>query len=154
MSNVLIYIYIMSGFPVNFTPHYFPLVPFPLLFVLCNLSLVVKMIKHQFPYCLVFLCVHRCLLFSSRNCLMGFCFYTKLPSWFLMFPFLESALLHSYLDIFMVLQILPEKYSYYRRFGQNTNHATDCVICMTAIDLSQRSNDCMVCKCSLDPLLL
>lgn len=42
------------------------------------------------------------------------------------------------------LQILPEKYSYYRRFNQDTSHATDCVICMTAIDLSQRSNDCMV----------
>jgi len=42
------------------------------------------------------------------------------------------------------LQILPEKYSYYRRFDQETRQATDCVICMTAIDLSQRSNDCMV----------
>jgi hypothetical protein len=42
------------------------------------------------------------------------------------------------------LQILPEKYSYYRRFDQVANHATDCVICMTAIDISQRSNDCMV----------
>lgn len=42
------------------------------------------------------------------------------------------------------LQILPEKYSYYRRFDQDTTQATDCVICMTAIDLTQRSNDCMV----------
>ncbi|KAK4286140.1 hypothetical protein QN277_002739 [Acacia crassicarpa] len=48
---------------------------------------------------------------------------------------------------FIPRQILPEKYSYYRRFGQNTNHATDCVICMTAIDLSQRPNDCMVTPC-------
>ncbi|EXB44638.1 hypothetical protein L484_010329 [Morus notabilis] len=40
--------------------------------------------------------------------------------------------------------ILPEKYSYYRRFDQDTSHATDCVICMTTIDLSQRSNDCML----------
>nr|DAD22845.1 TPA_asm: hypothetical protein HUJ06_024308 [Nelumbo nucifera] len=40
-------------------------------------------------------------------------------------------------------QILPEKYSYYRRFDQDTSQATDCVICMTAIDLTQRSNDCM-----------
>ncbi|KAF2283243.1 hypothetical protein GH714_043595 [Hevea brasiliensis] len=43
--------------------------------------------------------------------------------------------------------ILPEKYSYYRRFDQDTNQATDCVICMTAIDLTQRSNDCMVTPC-------
>ncbi|KAJ4729778.1 transmembrane E3 ubiquitin-protein ligase 1-like [Melia azedarach] len=48
---------------------------------------------------------------------------------------------------FIPRQILPEKYSYYRRFDQNTNHATDCVICMTAIDLTQRSNDCMVTPC-------
>ncbi|KAJ8427571.1 hypothetical protein Cgig2_021716 [Carnegiea gigantea] len=40
--------------------------------------------------------------------------------------------------------ILPEKYSYYRRFNPDANRTTDCVICMTAIDLSQRSNDCMV----------
>ncbi|KAK4484469.1 hypothetical protein RD792_007052, partial [Penstemon davidsonii] len=45
---------------------------------------------------------------------------------------------------FIPRQILPEKYSYYRRFDQGSNNATDCVICMTAIDLSQRSNDCMV----------
>ncbi|OVA00378.1 hypothetical protein BVC80_1183g82 [Macleaya cordata] len=45
---------------------------------------------------------------------------------------------------FIPRQILPEKYSYYRRFDHNTSHATDCVICMTAIDLPQRSNDCMV----------
>ncbi|KAA8526358.1 hypothetical protein F0562_008439 [Nyssa sinensis] len=48
---------------------------------------------------------------------------------------------------FIPRQILPEKYSYYRRFDQDTNHATDCVICMTAIDLTQRSNDCMVTPC-------
>ena len=48
------------------------------------------------------------------------------------------------------LQILPEKYSYHRRFDQDTSQATDCVICMTAIDLNQRSNDCMVFK--LQPL--
>ena len=41
-------------------------------------------------------------------------------------------------------QILPEKYSYYRRVDQNGNHTTDCVICMTTIDVS-RPNDCMVC---------
>ncbi|KAG6419497.1 hypothetical protein SASPL_121719 [Salvia splendens] len=49
---------------------------------------------------------------------------------------------------FIPRQILPEKYSYYRRFLQGSNHhATDCVICMTAIDLNQRSNDCMVTPC-------
>lgn len=48
---------------------------------------------------------------------------------------------------FIPRQILPEKYSYYRRFDQDPNHATDCVICMTSIDLTQRSNDCMVTPC-------
>ncbi|QCE14173.1 autocrine motility factor receptor [Vigna unguiculata] len=48
---------------------------------------------------------------------------------------------------FIPRQFLPEKYCYYRRFTQDTNHSTDCVICMTAIDLSPRSNDCMACEC-------
>ncbi|TKY66835.1 Transmembrane E3 ubiquitin-protein ligase 1 [Spatholobus suberectus] len=48
---------------------------------------------------------------------------------------------------FIPRQFLPEKYSYYRRFAPDTNHATDCVICMTAVDLSPRSNDCMVTPC-------
>jgi len=58
-------------------------------------------------------------------------------------------LLQNYLGSrwFIPRQILPEKYSYYRRFDQVANHATDCVICMTAIDISQRSNDCMVTPC-------
>ncbi|XP_030482962.1 transmembrane E3 ubiquitin-protein ligase FLY2 isoform X2 [Cannabis sativa] len=64
---------------------------------------------------------------------------------------LQSAilLLQHYLGSrwFIPRQILPEKYSYYRRFDQNTSNATDCVICMTAIDLMQRSNDCMVTPC-------
>ncbi|KAI4322694.1 hypothetical protein L6164_022364 [Bauhinia variegata] len=64
---------------------------------------------------------------------------------------LQSAilLLQHYLGSrwFIPHQILPEKYSYYRRFDQDTNHATDCVICMTAIDLTQRSSDCMVTPC-------
>lgn len=47
-------------------------------------------------------------------------------------------------NAFCVWQILPEKYSYYRRFDQSGNRSTDCVICMTVIDLSERSNDCMV----------
>ncbi|KHN01116.1 Transmembrane E3 ubiquitin-protein ligase 1 [Glycine soja] len=50
---------------------------------------------------------------------------------------------------FIPRQFLPEKYCYYRRFAQDTNHATDCVICMTAIDISPRSNDCMACECNL-----
>ncbi|XP_011100360.1 transmembrane E3 ubiquitin-protein ligase 1 [Sesamum indicum] len=48
---------------------------------------------------------------------------------------------------FIPRQILPEKYSYYRRFHQGSNHAIDCVICMTTIELGQRSNDCMVTPC-------
>ncbi|GMJ13070.1 FLYING SAUCER 1 [Hibiscus trionum] len=48
---------------------------------------------------------------------------------------------------FIPRQILPEKYSYYRRFDPETNHTTDCVICMTSIDLTQRSRDCMVTPC-------
>ncbi|XP_061355581.1 transmembrane E3 ubiquitin-protein ligase FLY2-like [Gastrolobium bilobum] len=48
---------------------------------------------------------------------------------------------------FIPHQILPERYSYHRRFAQDTSHATDCVICMTAIDLAPRSNDCMVTPC-------
>ncbi|KAE8075958.1 hypothetical protein FH972_014637 [Carpinus fangiana] len=58
-------------------------------------------------------------------------------------------LLQNYLGSrwFIPRQILPEKYSYYRRFDQVANHATDCVICMTAIDITQRSNDCMVTPC-------
>ncbi|XP_024461322.1 transmembrane E3 ubiquitin-protein ligase FLY1 isoform X2 [Populus trichocarpa] len=48
---------------------------------------------------------------------------------------------------FIPRQILPEKYFYYRRFDQESNHTTDCVICMTAIDLTRHSNDCMVTPC-------
>ncbi|KAJ6734124.1 RING ZINC FINGER PROTEIN [Salix purpurea] len=48
---------------------------------------------------------------------------------------------------FIPRQILPEKYCYYRRFDKDANHVTDCVICMTSIDLTHRSNDCMVTPC-------
>ncbi|RVW46846.1 Transmembrane E3 ubiquitin-protein ligase 1 [Vitis vinifera] len=48
---------------------------------------------------------------------------------------------------FIPRQILPEKYSYYRRSNQDTNHVTDCVICMTTIDITHRSNECMVTPC-------
>ncbi|KAI4363841.1 hypothetical protein MLD38_020008 [Melastoma candidum] len=48
---------------------------------------------------------------------------------------------------FIPFQILPEKYSYYRRFTQDMTHSVDCVICMTCIDLSQHPSDCMVTPC-------
>ncbi|KAJ9562917.1 hypothetical protein OSB04_008077 [Centaurea solstitialis] len=48
---------------------------------------------------------------------------------------------------FIPHQILPEKYCYFRRVNQESNNATDCVICMTAIDLAHHSNDCMVTPC-------
>lgn len=48
---------------------------------------------------------------------------------------------------FIPRQILPEKYGYYRRLDQDPIHATDCVICMTSINLSQRTNDYMVTPC-------
>ncbi|KAK4766504.1 hypothetical protein SAY87_008146 [Trapa incisa] len=43
--------------------------------------------------------------------------------------------------------ILPEKYGYYRRLDHSSSRSTDCVICMTSIDLSQHPNDCMVTPC-------
>ncbi|KAI3802253.1 hypothetical protein L1987_30383 [Smallanthus sonchifolius] len=48
---------------------------------------------------------------------------------------------------FIPRQILPEKYCYFRGVDPASNRATDCVICMTAIDLTQRPNDCMVTPC-------
>lgn len=49
---------------------------------------------------------------------------------------------------FIPHQILPEKYSYFRRLNhQDSNQTTDCVICMTSIDVTLRSNDCMVTPC-------
>ncbi|XP_010555112.1 PREDICTED: transmembrane E3 ubiquitin-protein ligase 1-like isoform X2 [Tarenaya hassleriana] len=49
---------------------------------------------------------------------------------------------------FIPHQMLPEKYIYYRRlFDHDVNRTTDCVICMTAIDLMQHSGDCMVTPC-------
>ncbi|XP_024018197.1 transmembrane E3 ubiquitin-protein ligase 1 isoform X3 [Morus notabilis] len=72
-------------------------------------------------------------------------------TWLVVFIGLQASvlILQHYLGSrwFIPRQILPEKYSYYRRFDQDTSHATDCVICMTTIDLSQRSNDCMVTPC-------
>uniref|UniRef100_A0A7N0UKT9 RING-type E3 ubiquitin transferase n=1 Tax=Kalanchoe fedtschenkoi TaxID=63787 RepID=A0A7N0UKT9_KALFE len=48
---------------------------------------------------------------------------------------------------FIPRQILPEKYNYYRRLDRNCSPATDCVICMTGIDVRQSSSDCMVTPC-------
>ncbi|URE21183.1 zinc finger protein [Musa troglodytarum] len=46
------------------------------------------------------------------------------------------------------VQILPEKYCYYRKPEKDNNQIADCVICMTGIDLTQqRSNDYMVTPC-------
>lgn len=50
------------------------------------------------------------------------------------------------------LQLLPEKYSYFRRVDRANAQLEageeaapiDCVICMAAIDVSQRCNECMV----------
>lgn len=56
----------------------------------------------------------------------------------------------SYVSFVEVLQILPEKYSYYRRFNQDAARVSDCVICMTAIDLTQRANHWMVMQLVLN----
>ncbi|CAN1844491.1 Transmembrane E3 ubiquitin-protein ligase FLY1 [Linum perenne] len=58
-------------------------------------------------------------------------------------------LLQNYLGSrwFIPRQILPEKYSYFRKFDMEESHATDCVICMTGIDMMQRPSDCMVTPC-------
>lgn len=41
-------------------------------------------------------------------------------------------------------QILPEKYCYHRKVEDSTNQPIDCVICMTTIDLTQRTSEYMV----------
>ena len=51
------------------------------------------------------------------------------------------------------VQFLPEKYSYFRRVDRASAQLAsgeesapiDCVICMAAVDISQRCNECMVC---------
>jgi hypothetical protein len=48
---------------------------------------------------------------------------------------------------FVPRQMLPEKYNYHRRFNRDVSRTTDCVICMTAIDLRQHTSDCMVTPC-------
>ncbi|CAN0915111.1 Transmembrane E3 ubiquitin-protein ligase FLY2 [Linum grandiflorum] len=68
-----------------------------------------------------------------------------------MFVGLQASvlLLQNYLGSrwFIPRQILPEKYSYFRKFDVEESHATDCVICMTSIDMMQRPSDCMVTPC-------
>ena len=46
--------------------------------------------------------------------------------------------------VFTDTQMLPEKYNYHTRFNQDVSRNTDCVICMTAINLRQRTSDFMV----------
>eukprot|EP00252_Welwitschia_mirabilis_P010129 TRINITY_DN23267_c0_g1_i2.p1 TRINITY_DN23267_c0_g1~~TRINITY_DN23267_c0_g1_i2.p1 ORF type:complete len:488 (+),score=77.61 TRINITY_DN23267_c0_g1_i2:174-1466(+) len=48
---------------------------------------------------------------------------------------------------FIPRQILPEKYSYFRRVDRDNNHHFDCVICMAPVDAVQRSSECMVTPC-------
>ncbi|KAK1358912.1 Transmembrane E3 ubiquitin-protein ligase 1 [Heracleum sosnowskyi] len=48
---------------------------------------------------------------------------------------------------FILFQILPIKYNYHKRSDQDINRATDCVICMTAVDFSHPPNVCMVTPC-------
>ncbi|PNX76977.1 transmembrane E3 ubiquitin-protein ligase 1-like [Trifolium pratense] len=48
---------------------------------------------------------------------------------------------------FIPRQMLPEKYNYHRKFDHTKRHATECVICMTDIDLFRRTSDCMVTPC-------
>ncbi|XP_015695347.2 transmembrane E3 ubiquitin-protein ligase FLY2-like [Oryza brachyantha] len=48
---------------------------------------------------------------------------------------------------FIPHQILPEKYCYHRKVEDNSNQPVDCVICMTTIDLTQRTSEYMVAPC-------
>ncbi|KAG0555929.1 hypothetical protein M758_11G012300 [Ceratodon purpureus] len=56
---------------------------------------------------------------------------------------------------FIPRQFLPEKYSYFRRVDRASAQLAsgeegapiDCVICMAAVDISQRCNECMVTPC-------
>lgn len=43
-----------------------------------------------------------------------------------------------------IFQILPEKYCYHRKVEDSSNQPIDCVICMTTIDLTQRTSEYMV----------
>jgi uncharacterized protein YhhL (DUF1145 family) len=48
---------------------------------------------------------------------------------------------------FIPRQILPEKYCYHRKVEDSANQPIDCVICMTTIDLTQRTSEYMVAPC-------
>ncbi|XP_042458705.1 transmembrane E3 ubiquitin-protein ligase FLY2-like isoform X1 [Zingiber officinale] len=71
--------------------------------------------------------------------------------YFLLFMTLQALILlfQNYFGSrwFIPRQILPEKYNYYRKLGNHSNQAVDCVICMTGIELPQRLNDYMVTPC-------
>lgn len=47
---------------------------------------------------------------------------------------------------FIPRQLLPEKYSYFRRVDRDGNHTLDCVICMASVDTG-RASECMVTPC-------
>ncbi|KAI4319779.1 hypothetical protein MLD38_033339 [Melastoma candidum] len=49
---------------------------------------------------------------------------------------------------FIPFQILPEKYIYHKRVSRDITRPTDCVICMTAVDLSRYPSDRMVTPCN------
>lgn len=48
---------------------------------------------------------------------------------------------------FIPRQLLPDKYSYFRRIGRDDHLSMDCVICMAAVDTGQRASECMVTPC-------
>eukprot|EP00249_Psilotum_nudum_P012594 c23873_g1_i2 orf=1426-3240(-) len=48
---------------------------------------------------------------------------------------------------FIPRQLLPEKYCYNRMVGHDDSRNVDCVICMAAVDIRQRSSECMVTPC-------
>lgn len=48
---------------------------------------------------------------------------------------------------FIPRQLLPEKYSYFRRVDRDDSVSMDCVICMAAVDSGQRASECMVTPC-------
>lgn len=79
------------------------------------------------------------------------CFIPRKVCWFwCLFRSIVNCLvvfIKSFMCLLLNWQMLPEKYSYYRRFDHDVNRSRDCVICMTTIDLRHRINDCMVTPC-------
>lgn len=56
-------------------------------------------------------------------------------------------------SLILICQILREKYRYCRKIDNSTIQATDCIICMAPVDLTQRSSDRMVLLLWLIPRL-